>query len=374
MVNPWSWAKRTPWTAHIVRAIDRYTNRLGNQLAGGVTYFSVLTLIPVLMFAFSMLGLVLTVVRRDWLITLKDVAIEEIGTVAGGPQAVELVEAALTNWRTLLIIGLVAAAYSGSGWMSNLRAAVRAMWRPEFDFSPPGRNWLAERFVNLGYFVILMTSIVASFALTVLGGQFASRIVSRVGWSDAPLVSVLLSLFALGITLLMSFGMFAFLFTVLPQYRAPRKDLIKGSAAAGIALSVLLYLTTTLIAMFSGNLAAAVFGPVIALMLFFNIFARLTLLAAAWIATAYQPAIPRKYSEVDEPLRRRSKVITVEGHWEAADADLAAQEQAKWDARLAREKKSQEKDSGLTREQGQAQEIDEAQASSSGRPRHSKLG
>ena len=43
---------------------------------------------------------------------------------------------------------------------------------------------------------------------------------------------------------------------------------------------------------FQGNLAASVFGPVIVLMLFFNIFAQLTLFVAAWIATAQHQAVP----------------------------------------------------------------------------------
>ena len=333
MWNPWTWAKRTPWTAHLIRANDRYNNRLGNQLAGGVTYFSVLTLIPVLMFAFSMLGMVLTVFRRDWLVTLKDAAIEEIGTVAGGAEAVALIEGALTNWRTLLLVGLITAAYSGSGWMGNLRAAVRAMWRPEFDFSPPGRNWLAERFVNLGYFVILMGSIGVSFALTVLGGGWADRMVVRWGLSEAPGVGRALTLSALLVTLLMGFGMLMVLYKMLPQYQAPRAYLIRGSAAAAGALVLLQYLTTLLIAAFSRRLASAVFGPIITLMLFLNLFARLTLLVAAWIATAYQPATPRKYNEVDEPLRDLPGVVTVPGHWEAADADLAAKGDAKGSAR-----------------------------------------
>ena len=47
-----------------------------------------------------------------------------------------------------------------------------------------------------------------------------------------------------------------------------------------------------LISAFRGNLAAAIFGPVIVLMLFFNIFAQLILFIAAWIATAQHEAVP----------------------------------------------------------------------------------
>lgn len=42
----------------------RFTARLGNQFAAAMSYFSVLSLVPILMFGFSMLGLTLTVLRR----------------------------------------------------------------------------------------------------------------------------------------------------------------------------------------------------------------------------------------------------------------------------------------------------------------------
>ena len=53
-----------------------------------------------------------------------------------------------------------------------------------------------------------------------------------------------------------------------------------------IALVALQYLASFLISAFRGNAAAAIFGPVIVLMLFFNIFAQLILFIAAWIATS----------------------------------------------------------------------------------------
>ena len=117
------------------------------------------------------------------------------------------------------------------------------------------------------------------------------------------------------------FALFYFLYEVLPQYEAPRRAMVKGALMAAIALGALQYLTALLIAQFSRSFAALVFGNIIIVMLFFNLFARLTLFAAAWIATSYQPAFPRKYNETDELLRDKPGVVTVPGHWAAADLD-----------------------------------------------------
>ena len=57
-------------------------------------------------------------------------------------------------------------------------------------------------------------------------------------------------------------------------------------------MGVLQYSTGLLFNLFQYNRAASIFGPVIVLMLFFNIFAQLILFVAAWIATAQHQAVP----------------------------------------------------------------------------------
>ena len=44
---------------HLIRAITRYGDRLGSQFAGAMTYFSFLSLVPILMVGFSIGGIVL---------------------------------------------------------------------------------------------------------------------------------------------------------------------------------------------------------------------------------------------------------------------------------------------------------------------------
>lgn len=333
----WRWMKRTPWTAHIIRANDRFQARMGNQLAGGITYFSVLTLIPVLAFAFSGLGFVLTVYRHEWLVAIKDAAVQEIGTVAGGKQAIALMERALREWQSFLWFALVSAVYAGSGWMGNLRGAIRAQWRPEFDLSLPGRHWALEWLVNLFYFFCLIVALGLFFALTILAGNFAEDVVRWLGLGHGFGVRKALQASAFGLTVLLGSLLFMGLFRRLPQYQAPTKDLVKGSLGCGIVLALLLNLTTVLVTWFSKGLASVVFGNIVIIMIFFNMFARLILFGAAWIATSYQPAIPRRYSECDLPLKRRPDVMTVPGHWEIAEAARLENEKVRQREQLARE-------------------------------------
>src|SRR6478672_12908564 len=48
-----------PGVKHLIAAITRYGDRLGSQFAGAMTYFSFLSLVPILMVGFAVAGIVL---------------------------------------------------------------------------------------------------------------------------------------------------------------------------------------------------------------------------------------------------------------------------------------------------------------------------
>ena len=58
-----------------------------------------------------------------------------------------------------------------------------------------------------------------------------------------------------------------------------------------VGLAILQYLTSFLLAQFSGSPSALLFGPVIAVMVFFNLFSQLILFIAAWIVTDRDEAV-----------------------------------------------------------------------------------
>lgn len=53
------WFKAIPSVAHVIRAVDRFNDRLGSQFGAAITYFSFLSLIPILMVSFAAVGFVL---------------------------------------------------------------------------------------------------------------------------------------------------------------------------------------------------------------------------------------------------------------------------------------------------------------------------
>jgi membrane protein len=306
---------------HLLRAVERYITRLGAQFAGAITYFSVLAVIPILMFGFSAAGLVLTVTRPELLLPLTDAIADALGTAdpATRQQILDIVRSALGNWRSIGVLGLVSAIYSGAGWMGNLKNAVRAQWRPEFDVQGEGGNVLLLTLkiyaVNLLQLLLLLLAMAVTFSLAAFSTTFAGTLVRHLGLADVGWLEPLLRLVPVAFSIGAGFVLFLFLYTVLPETREPGPTVRRGALVGAVGLALLQYLSTFLVGLFSGNRAFAVFGSVIALMLFLNLFAQLILFMAAWIATAHHPAAPTH----DEEEVVRFPLVAPEATAEPAD-------------------------------------------------------
>ena len=111
---------------------------------------------------------------------------------------------------------------------------------------------------------------------------------------------------------------------IVQQVKFPFRIIAWGALFGSAGLFVLQYLTGFLMGKFAGNPAAAVFGPVITLMLFFNLFARLNLYVAAWIATSVQPAVVDQIQEFDRPLLKAFSVSDLVRQEVRAGLDHAA--------------------------------------------------
>ena len=292
--------KTKPWVAHLLRAVERFKNRLGSQFGAAITYFSILALIPILLFAFAILGFVLTVLRPDLINDIVNAFSEAIPTIdpATRQQLVDEVSKTLGNWRGVGIVALLSAIYSGAGWMGNLKNALRAQSRPDFEMQEDQGNLVKTTVVNLITLVGLIVLIAVTFALASISTTLADDLLSligldQIGWLR-PVMQIVPIIFSIGAGWLM----FMYLFTVLPEDREPWPVVRRGALMGAIGLGVLQYSTGLLLNLFENNRAARIFGPVIVLMLFFNIFAQLILFVAAWIATTNQEAVPQTEEKV----------------------------------------------------------------------------
>jgi membrane protein len=296
-------AKSRPWVAHLVRAVERFSTRLGSEFGAAVTYFSVLALVPILMLAFSISGFVLTRVRPDLLTAFAVAAADALGSADETTRAkiLSLVQDTLANYTAIGIVGLLGALYSGAGWMGNLKNAVRAQWRQSFDVLQAKSNIVVKTLVNLLTMLGFIVAVIVTFGLASISTSLTGAVLDWLGLSDvrwlAPVLHLLPIVFSIGAGWLL----FVYLYMALPETREAWPVVRRGALIGAVGLAILQYLTSFLVGLFSRSPATALFGPVITLMLFFNLFAQLILFVAAWIATARHEAV--QASDDDERVR-----------------------------------------------------------------------
>ena len=305
------------WIAHIMRAVQRYLGRLGSQFAAATTYFWVLALVPILMVAFSITGFVLTVVYPDFLDNVADAVTEALGSTdtATRDKILSVVNTALQQYWTIGIVGLVTGLYAGAKSMGHLKNAVRTQWRPGFDLRPQKINIIVQWLGNLLLLLGLLLGLAVTFGLSSLSTSLAGTVVRFLGLGDQAWTEPLLRISSIVISIGTGWLIFMYLYTVLPETREPWRVVRRGALLGSIALVALQFVASILISAFRGNPAAVIFGPVIVLMLFFNLFAQLVLFVAAWIATAEHEAIPVTPAEQEEEeIRETGTAPTPEPH------------------------------------------------------------
>jgi len=276
---------KNPVVAHAMAAMNRYNKRLGPQFAAGITYFSVLSMVPILMFAFSMLGMTLTVLRPDLLDQVKALLDAELGATDLSESLGKAVDHAFQNWASVASVAVVTAAYSGSNWVGNLKRAVRVMWSEKVADAARRGNFFIEIALNLATFLGLLVCVAVSLGVASVGGGFSREVIEWLGWSHLPGIGFVFQAVSVVLTLLASWILIAFLFVAMPRKRAKPRAWLIGTLIGAVLITLLQQVAGRLVGLFSNNPASAIFGPVIVLMLVLNLLATIILMSAAWVGT-----------------------------------------------------------------------------------------
>ena len=256
---------RYPWLDHAVRAQQRYDRSQGDFYAAGITYFTIFAMFPVLMVGFAVVGFVLAS-RPDQLAEI-DSRVKAAVPGEFGEQIIGLMDAAIASRTSVGVIGLATALYVGLLWMQRLRAALSQMWGQQFP--PPG-------FLNTKMSDVL--ALVAAFLASLLTIGFGVLATSALRLAGS------VRLGSMVVSILVAWLLFTVMIARLPHDPV----LLRRCAAAGLLAAVgfevfkqvgSIYLQTVL-----HGPAGAVFGPVLGLMVFAYMTARLVLFATAWAA------------------------------------------------------------------------------------------
>ena len=139
--------QQIPAIAHLIRAAERFNDRMGNQLGAAITYFSFLSMIPILMVSFAAAGFVLashpTLLQDIFNKILTNVSDQTLATTLKST-----INTAVQQRTTVGIVGLLIALYSGVNWMGNLREAIRAQSRDVWERTPQDQEKIWVKYLR----------------------------------------------------------------------------------------------------------------------------------------------------------------------------------------------------------------------------------
>jgi membrane protein len=272
---------RFGWLDHVMRAQERYNDSKGDFFAAGITYFTVFALFPLLMVGFAAAGFVLS--RNPEL--LADIEAQIKSRVSGdfGRQLVNLMDSAIRSRTSVGIIGLATAAWAGLGWMANLREALSEMWVQRREKG----NFIHTKLSDLLALVSTFIAMVITLALTALSDPRLMR--SILGWfgiHDIPGLGAALSVASLAVSLLISWLLFTWIIARLPRESVSIRSSVWAGLIAAVGFEAFKQVGAIYLQSVVHGPAGATFGPVLGLMVFAYITARLILFATAWAATS----------------------------------------------------------------------------------------
>lgn len=299
-----AWFQAIPAVAHFIRALDRFNDRLGSQFGAAITYFSFLSLIPILMVSFAAVGFVLAS-NQDLLTDVINKIVSSISDPTLATTLKNTVNTAVQQRATVGITGLLLALYSGLNWMGNLREAIRAQSRDVWERKPDDKEKIWKRYLrDLLSLIGLMLALVITLSLTSVAGSAQETIVRALGLDGIEWLRPALTIIATSISVLANYLLFLWIFWILPRHKPRKKALFRGTLLAAIGFEVIKFVMTLTLPKLASSPSGAAFGSVLGLMAFFYFFARLTLFCAAWIATAKYKDDPR-ISETVKDSRNR---------------------------------------------------------------------
>ncbi|GAB3029508.1 YihY/virulence factor BrkB family protein [Parafrigoribacterium mesophilum] len=268
-----------------VRMFLRYQERRGPILAGGLSFQSIFAVFAALWLGFSVAGLVLRAnpeLSSAFFATINTSipGLIDTGSGKGAVTVDQLLQTSILGWSG--IIAAVGLLFTGLGWLSSARDAVRAL----FDLPGERTNFLLLKLKDFGLALGFGAVLLVSAALSVVSTQALGVVF---GWLGVDEHSVVASVVGRGIglvlMLMLDTGVLAALFRLLSGLTIPSRRLFGGALLGAVGLGVLKVLGSALLGGASRNPLLASFAVIIGLLIWFNLVCQVILLTASWIAT-----------------------------------------------------------------------------------------
>ena len=279
--------------ADLKRAFERFQRDQMTQWAAALTYYSLLSLFPALLFGVAVLGFF----GQSGLIT--DAA-DYLKSAGAPPETIDAVTSALASAQEqrgtalgALVIGLATALYGASGAFGSAGAALNRVSRVE-----EGRGFVAHKLHNLVWTLTLVALVIVNCVLVFLGGDLAADVLGLVGLGDTA--TAIWAIARWPAALASAMLVYAVVYYAAPNVEIRRWQYITPGAvfgvAAWIAASAAFFLYVSELATYAATYGA--FATVVILLIWLWLTNTVLLLGAelnAVVDVRRAPGLPQDY-------------------------------------------------------------------------------
>jgi membrane protein len=279
---------RRPLVDHAVRMVQHYGDVKGGLQAGAVTYFAFLSLFPILALAFFAVGL-LSQVFPDARANLIE-AINELlpGLIGEGDGQLSL-QTIEDSAGTVGLLGLIGVLYTGLGWLSGMRKALRVMFESPSRTQP---GFVGGKLIDLLSMLVIGVVLAVSVAVSGLVSTYSQDVLDWIGVGRE--LSPLLVLLTVLIGVAANMVLFYATFRMLGEPDLPSRSLWSGALLGALGFEVLKRLSSLLLAATKSSPGVQAFGVTLILLVWINYTMRLVMFAAAWAQTSREARAARE--------------------------------------------------------------------------------
>jgi membrane protein len=203
----------------------------------------------------------------------------------------------ITSALSLVIVG-----YTSLNWLDYTRVAMRRM----FDLPPATGNFVLRKARDLGIALLFGLAIVISTLISLTSTAALTWLLEILRVTDSETLTVSIRVVTTLVLLAFDTALLAGLIRLLSAVRIPSRRLWAGALWGGIGLGVLKVAWGVVIGGAGHNPLLAGFALLVGLLIWFNLVARIYLLAVAWIAVGMDDA---GIAAIDTSQQKRVKRI-----------------------------------------------------------------
>jgi len=213
-------------------AFQRFQKDQMGDHAAALTYYSLLSLFPALLFAVAALGFFsgerLITEAADYL--LKAGAPRE--TVDAAIGALESAQSQRSTAATALVIALATSLYGASGAFGAVGRALNVVWRVE-----EGRSFIGKKLRDIGWTLVVLVFVLITFVLIFVGGDVAQDLLGTIGLGGVAADVWLIARWPAALVSAML--IYAIVYYAAPNIEVPRFQIVSPGAVFGVVTWIL---------------------------------------------------------------------------------------------------------------------------------------